>query len=322
MWLLALLSALLVGIAMLVAFGGMGRLIQSSDSVKNRLDAMAPSPAIDDSDRGMTAERRGPGRLQGLFNRSLSERGFGVKMATDLARANMYLTVNEYILLRLGCAAVLSLLPLLLTRQILLALPCIGLGWFLPSLYVRYRQNKRLVAFADQLPDVLTLMVGSLRSGYGMTVAMDTVAKNMPSPVSEEFTRVVREIGLGVPAPHALNNLVRRIRCDDLDLMVTAISVQHEVGGNLATILETIGETIRERIRLKGQLRALISQPMMTRYILTALPLGLGGILFLMNREYMLGLFTPGPTLALPIGAAVLLVVGYLVMGKLAKIEA
>ena len=321
MLLLALLSALLAGVAILVAFGGMGRLIQGGDAVRDRLDVMAPAPAIDDSDRGMTAEKRGPGRLQGLFNRSLSERGFGVKMATDLARANMSLTVYEYMLLRIGCAAVLSLLPLLLTRQILFALPGIGLGWLLPSIYVHFRQNKRLVAFQDQLPDVLTLLVGSLRSGYGMTIAMDTVAKNMPPPASEEFTRVVREIGLGVPAPHALNNLVRRIRSDDLDLMVTAISVQHEVGGNLAGILETISDTIRERIRLKGQLRALISQPMMTRYVLTALPLGLGGILFLMNREYMLGLFTPGPTLALPIGAAVLLVMGYLVMGKLAKIE-
>ncbi len=321
MLLLALVSALLVGVAVLVAYGGMGRLIRGGDSVKERLDAMAPAPAIDGSDRGVTGEKRGLGRLQGLFNRSLSERGFGIKMATDLARANMSLTVNEYILLRIGCAAFLSLLSLLFTRQILFALPGIGIGWLLPSIYVRFRQNKRLVAFQDQLPDMLTLLVGSLRSGYGMTIAMDTVAKNMPSPASEEFARVVREIGLGVPASHALNNLVRRIRSDDLDLMVTAISIQHEVGGNLANILETISKTISERIRLKGQLRALTSQPMMTRYILTALPLGLGSVIFLMNREYMLGLFMPGPTLALPIGAAVLLVIGYLVMGKLAKIE-
>jgi len=314
------LSAVLVGVGVLAAFGGLGRLIQSGETIKDRLDAMAPASVINDMDARATTDR-GRGWLKGLLGHSLSERGFAVKMATDLARANMSWTVTEYILLRLGCAAGLSLLPLLLTRQVLFALPGLWLGWLLPSIFVHLRQNKRLVAFQEQLPDMLTLLVGSLRSGYGMTIAMDTVAKNMPPPASEEFARVVREIGLGVPASHALSNLVRRIHSDDLDLMVTAISIQHEVGGNLANILETIADTIRERIRLKGQLRALTSQPMMTRYILTALPLALGGIIFLMNREYMLGLFMPGPTLVIPIAGALSLIMGYLVMGKLAKIE-
>ena len=319
MSIIALTSAALVGTALMVIFSGLGRLIQSGDSIKNRLEAVSPEAELVEVTG--TSSTRKVGRLSGLFNRSLTNRGFAASMATDLARANLSLTVSEYVVLR-GCIiAVCVAIPFLFTRQALFALLGALVGFALPLLYVRRRQGQRFVAFQEQLPDMLTLLVGSLRSGYGMTIAMDTVAKNMPTPVSEEFSRVVREIGLGVPMSQAMSNMVRRIRSDDLDLIVTAISIQSEIGGNLGNILETISDTIRERIRLKGQLRTLMSQPMMTRYILTALPIFLGGVIFLMNREYMLGLFLPGPTLIIPIYAGVSLVLGYLVMGALAKID-
>jgi tight adherence protein B len=175
--------------------------------------------------------------------------------------------------------------------------------------------------FQDQLPDVLTLLVGSLRSGYGITIAMDTVAKQMPPPASEEFSRVVREVGLGMSSTQALQNLVRRIRSDDLDLVVTAIAIQYEVGGNLATILETISGTIRERIRLKGQLRVLTAQQSLQRIILTILPVAVAAVVYVIRPDYISALFTPGPTLLIPIAAVVLEVAGYIVMGKLGKVE-
>lgn len=319
---LAFLSALLIGLAMMALFWGLGQNLQESESVKQRLDVISPTSMFSELDaRPKKTKRKGLGIFSGLFNHTVSEHSLTMTMATDLARANMSFTVNEWLMVRATCIALPALLLLLILKQPLFAMLGGILGFFAPNLYLGQRQKQRLVAFQNQLPDLLTLLIGSLRSGYGMTIAMDTVAKNMPPPASEEFARVVREIGLGVTSAQALNNLVRRIHSDDLDLMVTAIAIQHEVGGNLANILETISDTIRERIRLQGQLRALTSQPNMTRYILTALPLGLGGIIFLMNRTYMLGLFLPGPTLAIPIGAGVLLVMGYLVMGKLGKIE-
>jgi tight adherence protein B len=320
---LALVSALLLGGAVLALFAGLGRNIQGSDSVKQRLDEVAP-PGVDggmDEDEQRRKKGRAGGELAGRLNRSISKQGFAATTSAELARANLSLTVSEWVLLRIASVVVLFLIPMAITRQPLFGLVGGVLGFFIPGLVLSRRQAQRLVAFQDQLPDLLTMLVGSLRSGYGMTIAMDTVAKNMPAPASEEFGRVVREIGLGLSISHALANLVRRIRSDDLDLIVTAVAIQNEMGGNLANVLETIGDTIQERIRLKGQLRALTSQPMLTRYVLTALPLGLGGVIFLMNREYMLGLFLPGPTLIIPIGTGVLLVLGYLVMGKLAKIE-
>ncbi len=320
MLILAVATACLVCIAIIGFFIGLGQIISTRDSVKDRLGAFAPLPATG-STEAETGQEKKPKRLARRLNRFISGQAFASSLKTALARANLPLTVQEYTLINIACVCVLFLLALALSRQLILALIGAIVGFFLPGLYLSRRQRQRLVAFQGQLPDVLTLLVGSLRSGYGMTIAMDTVSTQMPPPVSEEFGRVVREVGLGVSTGQALSNLVRRIRSDDLDLVVTAIAIQYEVGGNLATILEAISDTITERVRLKGQLRTLTIQHTMTRYVLTALPVGLGLILYILNPKYMGGLFMPGPTLLIPIGAAVLLVMGYLVMSKLGTID-
>jgi tight adherence protein B len=317
---LALAAAALVGLAVLLVFLGIGRTLTRGTSTKDRLEILAPAETSEEALYAAPQGKR-PGVLTRGLSRVVSGRSFAEALATDLARANLPLTVAEYLLLRLTCAVVAALLVLVMLPQPLLAIGAGILGFFLPEFEVRRRQGKRQVAFQQQLPDVLTLMVGSLRSGYGMTIAMDTVSKQMPAPASEEFGRVVREIGLGLTAPQALSNLVRRIRSDDLDLVVTAITIQYEVGGNLATILETITATIRERVRLKAQLRTLTIQHRMTRAILTALPFLLGIVLYFLNPTYMLALFTPGVTLIIPIAALIGMTLGYLVMGKLSRID-
>ncbi len=117
------------------------------------------------------------------------------------------------------------------------------------------RKRKRLNAFNDQLGDTITLLANSLRSGYSIVQSMETVANQLPDPMAGEFHRVTQEIGLGLHYEQALNNMLRRIPSDDLDLMITAINIQGKVGGNLAEILDTIGHTIRERVRIKGEIR-------------------------------------------------------------------
>ncbi len=167
--------------------------------------------------------------------------------------------------------------------------PLIGaaIGYFAPKQYVKSRQKKRLKAFNDQLGDAITLMANGLRAGYSMLQAMDAVAKEMPEPISTEFLRVVREIGLGIDNERAYNNVLRRVPSDDLDLMITAINVQAEVGGNLAEILEIIGFVIRERVRIKGEIQVLTAQGQISGYVISALPIVLGFLLFAMNREYI-----------------------------------
>ena len=134
------------------------------------------------------------------------------------------------------------------------------IGFFLPRWYVRRRQGKRLNQFNKQLPDTITLIANALRAGSSFLQAIELVVREARPPISTEFQRVIREVNLGLPFEQALENLVRRVKSEDLELMVTAISIQYQVGGNLAEILDSIAFTIRERVRIKGEIRTLTAQ--------------------------------------------------------------
>jgi tight adherence protein B len=131
-----------------------------------------------------------------------------------------------------------------------------------------------------------------MRAGYSVIQSMDYVARELPPPISLEFRRVVQEMQLGLSMEQSLHNMLRRIDSDDLDLMITAINVQREVGGNLADILDTISFTIRERVRIKGDVRTLTAQGRASAYVITFLPVGLTLLLLVMNRGYIEKLFT------------------------------
>jgi tight adherence protein B len=202
----------------------------------------------------------------------------------------------------------------------------------IPSLYVRRAKNSRLRGFNNQLGDTITLLANSLRSGYSLLQSMEMVSREAPPPVSEEFRRVVQEVGLGLSTQDSLANLLRRVPSDDLDLMITAINIQHEVGGNLAQILDTIGHTIRERVRIKGEIRVLVAQQTISGYVVAALPIFLAVVLAFITPTFMAPLFTIGwpPFIAkegeegwicMPICAGILMLVGFLIIQKIVKIE-
>jgi hypothetical protein len=138
---------------------------------------------------------------------------------------------------------------------------------------------------------------------------------------SAELSRVVRMVGLGVPMQRALAEMARRMENDDLDLVVTAISVQYELGGNLAQTLETISETIRDRVRIKREIRSLTGQQRATAYILAIMPVATAAILYVINPSYIGRLFEPGWIRILPAGAAVMIALGFMVMNKIVAIE-
>ena len=146
------------------------------------------------------------------------------------------------------------------------------------------------------------------------------VSRESPDPIATEFRRVVREIGLGVGNQEAMQNLMRRVPSEDLDLLVTAINIQHEVGGNLAQILQIIGHTIRERVRIKGEINVLTAQQQLSGYVITAMPLVLAVAIFLMNPDYMMELFV-WPWICMPIGSVIMIILGFFAMRKITAIE-
>lgn len=309
----------MAGLSIIALFLGMARTISGeSDLIETRLGRYAAREAESPLLTG-EKEQKAPPLVAGL-NRAIAQQSFGERMATELARADLKLTVPEYFLFNVASVLIGFLLALLLFRNILAIVGGL-LGFYLPRLYVKMRQRRRLIAFNNQLGDTITLLANSLRSGYSLLQSMETVAKELAPPVSQEFGRVVREIGLGLSNQEALNNLLRRVNSDDLDLMVTAINVHHEVGGNLAEILDTIGHTIRERVRIKGEIRTITAAQRATGYIIAFLPFGLGAFLFVVNREYMSALFTDQCGLAMIVAAAMGMIAGFFIIRRIVTIE-
>ena len=167
-----------------------------------------------------------------------------------------------------------------------------------PALLAQPPQDGRLGAFNKQLPDTITLIANALRAGSSFLQAIELVVRESRPPISTEFGRVIREVNLGLPFEPALENMVRRVRSDDLELMATAISIQHQVGGNLAEILDSIAFTIRERVRIKGEIRTLTAQQRLSGYVVGFLPIALAGFLFVAAPGFMEPMFastTRGP---------------------------
>ncbi len=218
---------------------------------------------------------------------AIEERSFVQPIQIQLAQANLKITAAEYIMAVFIAIVATGALAFLIYGNIPMTLGGAVLGFFIPRFYLGSRKAKRLKMFNNQLGDSITLMANGLRSGYSILQAMESVGKEMADPIAEEFRRVVREVQLGIPNEQAMNNMLRRIPSDDLDLMVTAINVQHEVGGNLAEILEVIAFVIRERVRIAGEIKTLTAQGMMGGYVSSLLPIILGLILFAMNQEYI-----------------------------------
>lgn len=259
------------------------------------------------------------------INTQVERSSWGDNVARELARADLKLRPGEYIgILGLSAASVAALAWFFGGRSLIIALIGAVFGLFIPRMFVRQQQSKRLVRFSDQLPDMLNLMVNGLRAGFSTMQAMEAVSKELPPPICDEFRRVVQEMQLGVPMERALDNLLRRVPSDDLDLVITAINVQREVGGNLAEILDTISYTIRERIRIKGEIRVLTSQVMYSGRFLSVLPIILSLILWFVNRPYMMKFFEPTNRvcgLSLLGCGGLMIAAGYFVMTRIASIE-
>ena len=262
-------------------------------------------------------------------NRAVARQSFAEKIQRRLARADLKVTVGEFLIIDLSATVLGAVFGYLIFNSSLVhTLVCGALGLVLPHWYVRMKQRQRLKRFDNQLGDTIAMLANSLRSGYSMLQSLDLVGREMSPPISDEFQRVTREVGLGLTPEEALANLVRRINSMDLELMVTAINVQREVGGNLSEILDIIANTIRERVKLKGEIKTLTAQQTMAGYIITGLPLVLAFFLYTIDPHYE-GTFIrfSGPDTWQPCGvimAAVSLVmmgVGYFVMRKIVAIE-
>jgi tight adherence protein B len=268
------------------------------------------------------------------LNKAVEARDFWANIARDIARADLHLKPSEFLAIWAGSIIGVPLLMVFLSafvetlRSPLVLLIGIVIGFFIPRFWLARRRGGRLGAFNKQLPDTITLIANALRAGSSFLQASELVVRETRPPISIEFSRGSRGVNLGLPFEQALDNMVRRVRSDDLELMATAISIQHQVGGNLAEILDSIAYTIRERIRIKGEIRTLTAQQRLSGYVVAGLPIGLAAFLFVAAPGFMEPMFDDrASVLGLPAGVIILAVggfmmfLGFLAIRKIVDIE-
>ena len=255
------------------------------------------------------------------FNRVVEKRDWATNMARELARADLALKPSEFLAIRLAALLGIPGVMILLSPFVsLFASPIfwIGglvIGFFVPRFWLNRRKAKRLKAFNCNLADTITLLANSLRAGSSFLQSVEMVVREAQPPISTEFSRVIREVNLGLPLDDALSNLARRVKSDDLDLLTTAIGIHHTVGGNLAEILDSIAFTIRERLRIKGEISILTAQQRMSGYVVGFLPVALVVIMSVIAPTFMEPMFQKPPELlGLPAGLFIL-GIGGLMMG-------
>ena len=278
-------------------------------------------PQVDNEDGGGSI-------ITEWLNRRAAKSPMGDRVARELARADLKFKVAEYYALVFMSVVIVGFLAYIIQPNIFSAIIGAIVGFFLPRFYVKRQQTVRLNKFNDQLSDMLNLMVNGLRAGYSTMQALEAVSRELPSPISTEFHRVVQEMQIGITMEKALDNLLRRIPSDDLDFVVTAINVQREVGGNLSEILDTISFTIRERVRIKGEIRVMTAQVRTSGIVLSLIPVFLGLALWFISPEYIGTFFAENSIMPQPMCGiiavatiVIMIALGYFVMAKIADIE-
>jgi len=257
--------------------------------------------------------------------RSVARKLESLKRAESLdfkmQQAGLPILGTEFVVIAIFGAILAGAVTMLLTMNMGNAFLVGFVALFGEWMYVEFRIKHRRETFTNQLGDCLTMVANAMRAGFSFLQAMELVSKEMEPPISEEFAKVIREMNIGSRMEQALENMDKRVGSPDFSLMVTAVLIQRQVGGSLATILDTISSTINERIRMRNEVMALTAQGRASGWILAALPIALGGLLSFVNPGYLQPLFDdPIGRMAIA-GALVLEFVGFFAIQRIVDIE-
>ena len=250
-------------------------------------------------------------------------RGMSDRLQHDLEKADLHITRTEFLLIQLSVGLGLGLVLWLFVPRFGLILGFVGLvvGLYLARSYLRYRGTRRVRKFEDQLPDTLSILANSVRGGFSLFQALQLIARESAEPSKTEFVRVIQEISLGSPMDDALHGLSQRIPTEDVDILVTAISLQHQTGGNLSHVLDVVANTVRERHRVEREIRSMTAQQRFSASLLSALPFVLALVIWLISPNYIGRLFEWSWVLCMPIGAVIMTIIGLFVMRRMASID-
>jgi len=273
----------------------------------------------------VSSEKRSRFNFFSLFKNPVSrkngKKGFSDLFDEKLKRAGINIPGNKFMLIHVVIVALVTLIVFLITKNFIVTFLVVILAIFMPFLFINFRTAQKIKKFNEQLPDTLQLIEGALKAGYSFNQSLYMVVKETKPPISEEFTMVLNEVRMGSSEKDALENMAKRINSELFNWVVLAINIQREVGGNLAEIMDIIANTIREKERVLRQIKALTAEGKLSAYVLIGLPIILGIVLSIMNREYISVLFTTKIGFMMLLLAAGLMIAGIMWIIRIVKIE-
>lgn len=318
---LVLVFAGVFAVATLLLMAGGTGASQQADMARANLDAALASGRADRRDQIVDIRKDELLSAIPWINRWLLKLEITSRLHEVLYQSGLKWTPGALLLMSAGSFTIVAYLIYLRTQAVIFALLLGALAGCAPVAFVLFKRRKRFEMIEQQLPEALDLMVSGLRAGHSMIAALRLVSSESPQPISGEFRICFDEQNYGLELRTAMENLVHRVPLQDLKIIVTAILIQKDSGGNLAEVLEKAAHIIRERFRLKRQVRVHTAQGRLTGWILSFLPVVLGIGLYLINPANMSLLWTRPVGLKLLYAAAIMMLAGALTIRKIVNME-
>ncbi len=312
---LAVFAAILL---VATALGSRGR--QRREAV-DRLESMTLDAARNPGDEGLNVLREEMLSSLPWLDRLMQNFDVFPRLRRLLLQTDLKWSVARLMMISLACAVAGGVAAYMRTGVWHFSLGFGLLAGTGPFLFVLYKRAERLGRFEEKLPEALDMMVGAIRAGHSLLAALEIAGKEMTPPISDEFRKTFDEHNFGLDLKEALLNLAYRVPIHDVRIIVTAILIQRESGGNLAEILDKTAHVIRERFRLKRQIRVHTAQGRLTGWILALLPPILGVLMYLVNPKHMTKLWEHPTGLKMIYFAACMTIVGGLIIRKIVRIE-
>ncbi len=314
-----LIIAMLIGLAVGSAVLAVGVNVNREEQIQERLFRYIESRVEEEEQQEKT--RINLRQILEKISRVFASTSYTQRVQYDLLLAGIPVKGEEYLTLWGGLTFVLPVLVFILTFNVALTVLVLILGAVVPKLYLQSRIDGRRQKLNQQLGDALIVMANALRAGFSFQQAMDTVCRELPAPISTEFGLVLREMNLGAGSEEALLNMGERVGSDDLDMVISAVLIQRQAGGNLAQILDNIAGTIHERARIKRQIKTLTAQGRISGLIIGCLPVALLFFLLIINPSYMSVMLNSSIGYLLLGGAFCSELIGAFIISKIVKID-
>jgi len=260
-----------------------------------------------------------------IISSLISGRAWTTELTERLERADVKLTASEFISMRVLAALVGAAFAVLLIGThgtgLLAMLALAGAGWMVPGFWLNFALGRRVKKIETQLVEALSLLSNALKSGFGLMQAFELASRQLEHPIATELRRMLSDINVGASTDVALQAFAERSGSKDVDIVITAMLIQQSTGGNLGEILDNVAHTMRERIRIKGEIKTLTTQQMLTGFIIGGLPFVIAGAFTLISPGYMTPLLKTNIGHILLIGAGMLEFIGIMVIKKILMIE-